>query len=489
MSRNIPPLDLMWLVMETPEGPTHVGALLLFQQPAGRPGLVREIVAAYRNSEPTPPFNYVPELGLGVPRFVEAEHIDLVHHVQHLAMPAGSSFEDFLRLVADLHEPVLDRSRPLFRNWVIEGLPGRRFAIYSKVNHSIIDGASGAKRIYASLGTSPRDSIPPPPFAAEAGAHRPRRTRPLAQKLASTGTAARNQAVALKDVSLGALRKTVATLSGSDPGGSQPFTAHRAPMNEPLSTSRSLATLSLPLTEMRDAGRRFHATLNDVVVAITDEGVHRYLRQTGRAFPHRLVAMCPMSLRDEGDNEAATKASAMFVHLGEPDAAMGERAAQVVAAMAKAKQELRSMSKDAAMLYAIAALGLASASNATGVGRVAPPLANLVISNVPGARQVMYLNGARLVGTYAVPGIAASIGLNVTVSSYADQMDFGFGGNGKTMYSLPDLAQHVADAFDDLKIAAAKPGKRGDGRQERAAGRGRTARPRQKSARPSRKRK
>ena len=252
MSKNIPPLDLMWLVMETPEGPTHVGALLLFERPAGRPGLVREIVAAYRKSVPTPPFNYVPELGMGVPRFVEADHIDLVHHVQHLAMPAGSSFEDFLRLVADLHEPVLDRSRPLFRNWVIEGLPGRRFAIYSKVNHSIIDGASGAKRIYASLSPSPRDPIPPPPFAAEAASHRPRPPRPLAAKLAGTGTAARNQAVALKDVSLGALRKTIATLSGSDPGGSQPFTAHRAPMNEPLRTSRSLATLSLPLTEMRE---------------------------------------------------------------------------------------------------------------------------------------------------------------------------------------------------------------------------------------------
>ena len=488
MSKNIPPLDLMWLVMETPTGPTHVGALLLFEQPAGRPGLVREIVAAYRKSRPTPPFNYVPELGLGVPRFVEADHIDLVHHVQHLAMPAGSSFDDFLRLVADLHEPVLDRSRPLFRNWVIEGLPGRRFAIYSKVNHSIIDGASGAKRIYASLSPSPRDPIPPPPFAAETVTHRPRPPRPLAAQIAGTGTAARNQAVALKDVSLGALRKTIATLSGSNPGGSQPFTARRAPMNEPLRTSRSLATLSLPLTEMREAGRHFNATLNDVVVAITDEGVHRYLRQTGRAFPHRLVAMCPMSLREEGDTEAATKASAMFVHLGEPDAAVAERIVQVVAAMAKAKQELRAMSKDAAMLYAIAALGLASASNATGIGRVAPPLANLVISNVPGARQVMYLNGARLVGTYAVPGIAASIGLNVTVSSYADQMDFGFGGNGETMYSLPELARHVADAFEDLKVAAAKPG-HGRGSKSGAGASGASRGARRKASQASRKRK
>ncbi len=111
-------------------------------------------------------------------------------------------------------------------------------------------------------------------------------------------------------------------------------------------------------------------------------------------------------------------------------------------------------------------------------------LANLVISNVPGARQVMYLNGARLVGTYAVPGIAASIGLNVTVSSYADQMDFGFGGNGEAMYSLPDLARHVAAAYEDLITVAAKAGGGPGGRVKQGS-----SRTRSKSARPVRARK
>ncbi len=466
MSKSIPPLDLMWLVMETPEAPTHVGALLVFQQPPGRPALVREIVQSYRRRQPTPPFNYVAELGRGVPRFVEAGDIDPHYHVQHIAMPAGSSYDDFLRLVTDLHEPVLDRDRPLFRTWIIEGLPGRQFAIYSKVSHSIIDGASGARRIYASLGHSPRDRIAPPPFAAEIAPRKARPPKALLERLAGTGTTATRQAIALKDVYVGAVRKAVATLTGPDPGGSQPFTAHRAPMNEPLRTARSLATLSLPLDEMRRVGRHFHATLNDVVMTVVDEGVHRYLRQTGREFPHRLVAMCPMSLREEGDTEAATKASAMFVHLGAHDATVARRIVQVVEAMAKAKQELRAMSKDAAMLYAIVILGLAELGKATGIGRAAPPVANLVISNVPGARETMYLNGARLVGTYAVPAIAASVGLNVTVSSYADSMDFGFGGNGATMHSLPELARHVADAYAELKTAA---GRKGPSRESRAS--------------------
>ena len=91
-------------------------------------------------------------------------------------------------------------------------------------------------------------------------------------------------------------------------------------MNEPLQMARSVATLSLPLDEMHAVGRHFGATLNDLAVTIVDEGVHRYLRQTGRAVAHRLVAFCPVSLRDDGDTEAGTRASAMFVHLGEPEA-------------------------------------------------------------------------------------------------------------------------------------------------------------------------
>jgi diacylglycerol O-acyltransferase len=323
-------------------------------------------------------------------------------------------------------------------------LPDRQFAIYMKLNHSIIDGASAAHRIASSLGTSPRDRIKPPPFAVTTAPRKPRPSRPLAERLARMGTTATRQAAALKDVSLSALRKSLSELGGADPGGSRAFTARHSPMNEPLPVARSLATLSLPLDEMREVGRNYGATLNDVVVAVTDEGVHRYLRATGRTFPHRLVASCPMSMREEGDTEAATKASAMFVHLGRHDATITDRIGQVVAAMGTAKQELRSMSRDAAMLYVIAVVGLAGARESTGAARVTPPLANLVISNVPGPRETMYLNGARLVATHAVPGIYPGIGLNVTVSSYANLMNFGFGGNGVTMHSLPEMARHVA---------------------------------------------
>jgi hypothetical protein len=114
------------------------------------------------------------------------------------------------------------------------------------------------------------------------------------------------------------------------------------------------------------------------------------------------------------------------------------------------------MSKDAAMVYAVALLGMAELTTATHVDRVTPPLANMVISNVPGAREKMYLNGAALVGTFPVSAIAMSIGLNATLTSYHDRMDFGFVGNGVAMYDLTQLARHVREAYEELTAASSR---------------------------------
>lgn len=466
MTKPIPPLDLMWFIMETQASPTHVGALLLFEKPKGRPEVVREIVAAYRAQEPTEPFNFVPELAsAGRPHFREVESYDPYYHVQHIALPTGASYDDLLRLVADLHEPMLDRHRPLFRDWFIDGVPGDQFAFYTKVHHAIIDGVSGTRRLYASLSTKAGRGVPKAAFAAEQPVRRARAPQAVVDRLAELGVSATKRTLAFRDVSIGALKKGLAALLGEDPGGSQPFTARHAPTNDPLQMSRSLATLSLPLDEMRAVGKHFGATLNDLAVTVVDAGTHRYFRATGRSFPHRLVAMVPMSLRDEGDTEGATKASAMFVHLGEHDAAVVERIDQVVAAMATAKEELRSMTKDAAMVYAVATLGVAELRSAPLVDRVTSPLANLVISNVPGARERMYLNGAPLVGTFPVSAIAASVGLNATLTSYHDRMDFGFVGCGATMHDLPTLAGHVRAAYEELRATASRSDARSKGRR------------------------
>ena len=455
MSKPIPPLDLSWLLIESPVGTTHVGAMLLFKKPAGRAPIVREIVEAYRACKPAPPFNYVPELlGRGAPHFREVTSWDPYYHVGHLALPARASYDDLLRLVADLHEPQLDRDRPLFRCWVIDGVSDGMFAIYTKTHHSIIDGESGLKLLYAGLSTSDRRTVSTPAFALGAPAPTPHPPTPLAGRIVDSIRGAITQVEAVNQVSFGALRKVFAGLVGSHLEGSLPFAAQHAPTNEPLKIGRRFATLSLPLEEMREVGRHFGATLNDVAATVVDAGLHNYLREADRAFAHPFIAMCPVSLRADDDTAIGTRVSAMFVRLGEPGASIPERMRQVADSVATAKTELGGMSTEAAMTYAVGLVALAGLGATTHLDRVGHPACNLVISNVAGAKETRYLNSARLLGIYPVSALAASIGLNVTLASYQDNMDFGFVANAAAIDDLPQLARCAREAYEELKEAA-----------------------------------
>jgi len=462
MGKAIPALDLMFLLTETANSPKHVGAVMLFELPAGEgTGRVRAIVDAYREAMPIAPFNYVSERSIkGMPRWQVAQAIDMGYHVQHIALPQGVGEDEFLKVVESLHEAVLDRNRPGFRVYVIEGLPGNRFAMYLKVHHAIIDGMSAMMRINASMSATAAASRIEPFYAIDMSSPRPKVSKGILDRVKSLQSTALRQTAAARDLYLGVVKKQLARLLSSGTPGSEPFTAPRTPMNEPIRTPRSFAMMSLPVAEMRAVGRELGGTLNDVAATIVDEGLHRYLGALGKPVARPLVAMCPVSLREEGDKEASTKVTAMCVPLGAPGAAVQERMAQVVAAFGSAKTEVKAMSKDTAMMYGITAfaLGEVEAELSQYSTVVTKPMANFVLSNVPGSPSPLYLNGARLTGSYPISALAAAMGLNVTLTSYAGSMDFGFVASGTSMPHLPELARHTREAFDDLRAAAKRPG-------------------------------
>lgn len=451
MSKQIPLMDLMMLLAEAQSNPMHVCGLMLFEKPKGRRGLVKEIVDAYRAARPTPPFDAVPELsGTRTPRWREAANYDPRYHVQHIAMPAGARYDDLLYLAGDLHETMLDRGRPLFRVWVIDQVPGGRFALFVKMHHAIVDGVSATRRVNASLRTTRRKGVPKPIFAVDVPVRKPRPPRALVKRLVGLSTNATSQYMAL----LGSLRKGLWNRIGLSTQGSVPFAAHRGPTNEPVLNARTVATLSLPLEAMRRAGKHYGATLNDVTMAIIDAGVHRYLAEQGQPFGHRLVAMCPVSLRETDDASGGTKVSAVFVRMGKPEAGVAERLVQVTESMNAAKADVRRMSRETALGYAAGMMAIAGLGSITHADRVTRPSANLVISNIPGWDGQRYLNGAPVRGVYPISAIAAGVGLNATVISCNGSMDFGFVGNGTSLHNLPALADNVEQAWRELEQAA-----------------------------------
>jgi WS/DGAT/MGAT family acyltransferase len=377
--------------------------------------------------------------------------MDMRYHVRHTALPAGATRADLLELVGELHSQLLDRSHPCFRAYFIDGLPDGQFALFLKIHHAMVDGASAIARISASLDEDPRVRTIRPihtiGFDAPASSVGAART----PALAALKSVAAKQAFALTDLYRSLLSKPFRRRDGA---GSVPFTAPRTPTNAPLRARRSIATLSLPLAEMKAVGKAFGGTINDVAVTAVDAALHRYLADLGAEPVDRLVALCPLSLREPGDREATTKASTMFVPLAPRRLSIGKRMREVMRATASAKAELLGMNKDAAVLYSLTAFGLSDIAVRTGAAAMTPPPANFILSNVPGPRGDLHLGGAKLTGLYPVSGLGAGIGLNCTLISYAGSMEFGFVGNGSALPGIDRLARHTHDAFAMLRRAA-----------------------------------
>ena len=229
----IPMLDLMFFLTESVENPRHVGSVLIFKRPPrGGANTAREIVAAYRASPPQPPFNRVPVFRkTGMPLWQEVDRYDPSHHVLHIALPAPGTDQQLHELIADLHAPMLERHRPGWKMYVIEGLAGGRFAIYHKVHHALVDGESGMQILRNSLAASPRDRV----IRTTIGLDHPARARPaphgLRETLEAEARKLARRTLMLGRSSIEIVEETLDGLLGYTPLRKRAFTAPATPMN------------------------------------------------------------------------------------------------------------------------------------------------------------------------------------------------------------------------------------------------------------------
>ena len=457
MARPIQLLDLVFLLIDRAETPANVGALMLFDPPAGRSSrqAAQRIVRAFRAAQPSPPFDCVPEIAaLGLPHWRTVPDVDLRYHVRHEHLPAPGSQEQLCARVAELHPEHMDRGRPLFRLHVFDGLESGQLAIYVKLHHANWDGRSALARLFGTLATQP-GPLGTPFFALP---QQPASSPPTAGPVAGLADGARallTQALAVRELLANiAARRGQAVDGARETAGNRPFAGPHTRFNRPVTAERSFAPFSLSIEEMRRVARTFDGKLNDVVLAVVDAGVDSYLASLGERARQPLVAMCPVSLRDAGDIEATTKVATMFVPLGQPRSGAARRMRQIIENTAAAKREFRSLSNAAALDYAMLAFGLWFASHALGMDAVTRPVVNLVISNVGGLPEERYLGELRLTGAYPVSMVADPTGLNVSVVSLGGRMDFGVVANRAAVPDAGEIARHCLEAWRLLRKAA-----------------------------------
>lgn len=465
----MPLLDLAFLWLDRPATPSNVGVVLLCDPPPGRTAAsaADRIVRAYRAARPGHPFDTVPDLSvLALPHWRTTDRIDMRRHVRREKLAAPGDVEELCRHVARLHETQFDRARPLFSVHVIDGLASGQLAVYLKTHHSSWDGRYALERIFGQLAREP-GAITAPFFAAPPGHAPAAEQATLASGLATGVRSLLTQAAAAREL-VGKLSTRTRDAPGDAlPPGNRPFAGPHTRFNEPVAPGRACACFSLPLADMRRLARACSGTLNDVTLALVDAGVERFLAALGERPRQPLVAMCPVSLRDPGDHEATTKAATLFVPLARPRSGAADRLRQIVAHTQGAKSEFRGFSREAALDYAALAFGLWFASSTLGLGAITRPVINFVVSNVGGVEGPRYLGDCRLAAAYPVSMIADPSGLNVTVVSVDDHMDFGIVANASVVSDAFELARACEAAFAQLTRAVRRTGPAGSAPRQR----------------------
>ena len=455
-----------WLItrdtvfLETPASPKHVGALQVFKLPGRAPKhYLRDLVAAYRQAPVAPPFNYRPQFPrTGMPYWEPVQDQDMDFHVRHSALPAPGSDEQLQETVARLHAGALERDRPVWFCQIIEGLSGGRFAIYTKIHHACIDGVSAIQRLSASLATEASNKTVLPIWSHETHHVADGKTGSQRGAWAALNRGSKQalaQARAVQEIYGGFVKMGLQVLKLHENKAQLPFAAPRTRMNESIRhSSREVAMCSVPLNRARSIATAAGGKLNDVVLTLVDAALQDYLAEQGDVPQAPLVALCPISIREQGDDSASTKVASMLVRLGDPDADLKQRLQQISASATASKNEARAMSKEGLMDFALVLAGLGEFLELTGLERTVTPSYNVLVSNIPGpGAKALYLNGARMLGCYPVSTLLPGANLNVTVVTLGNSIDFGLLADKDAMPGIGLLARRIEARFEDLERA------------------------------------
>jgi diacylglycerol O-acyltransferase / wax synthase len=438
---RLSPLDTGFLLGESRETPMHVGGLYLFTLPEGVDETVflKDMLSILRSTrEFRRPFGHklkMSPLGLAAPvHWEQDDNLDPDYHVRHSALPRPGRYRELFILCSRLHQSLLDRHRPLWETHIIEGLPNRQFALYTKVHHCAIDGV-GAVRLGQSVWNADAAArYEHSPFSLQA--YRDQRAKLPKQEQVAKQPPSEGDLKALAE-----MLKQSFGLSGNLMKGLQRyFRAWLKPAEDNLMSlwtktpqtsvsskvtgGRRFVAQSYAMDRVKSVAKALDGTVNDVVLAMCGGALRRYLLSRNELPEQPLTALTPVSLRSAGDtntgNAVGALAANLATHLDDPEA----RFRLTKASMNDGKALLRTMNAKEVMLFSQLTAAPALLIGMLGLGDRFPAFST-VVSNVPGPRERVYWNGARLDGAYPLSAIYHGFALNFTLLGNHDQLDFG----------------------------------------------------------------
>jgi diacylglycerol O-acyltransferase len=466
--RKIDLADASFLFLEKREIPMHVAGLFLCTLPekANQQKFMQRLDELFRSvDEFRKPFGeYVTtgKLGaLGGLYWEEDRALDFDYHIRHSALPKPGRYRELFTLVGRLHGTLLDRSRPLWEAHLIEGLQDRQFAVYLKMHHAAIDGASGIQMINSFCTTNKRKRVKYSPLSQEAYdqlkqeryAGRPRRLVPKKRELTAVFDVLKQQ----WDTSInlaGVAGEFAKTLLGSGGGLALPFhQVPRTPISARISGSRRFVAQSWSLERVKAIGRALDGTVNDVILAMCAGALRRYLQQHGKLPKQSLKALVPVSLRAPDDIDSANAIGNITADLATNVRDPEKRFRKIQESMAAGKELLGGLSTREAELLWQLTQAPALLMSLLGIPERFP-VYSLTISNVPGTPKQLYLNGAAVDGIYPVNIPFDGMAMSITMISYNNMLDFGIIACRRSVPSLQRMIDYLEESIIELEELA-----------------------------------
>ncbi len=453
-------LDASFLYLETPSLHMHVSMAAVFD-PSTVPGgyrfeKIRGMVSerlvqapVFRRRLVEVPFR------LDHPYWVEDPDFDIDYHMRRAALPAPGGMDELAEFVGDVCSRQLDRSKPLWEMYIVEGVQGRRIAVVTKIHHCTIDGVSGAEL----LGELFDLEADPAPAAADRGpapsTALPSDLHLLAQALVARVTRPLQMTPLAWRTGRAVLKVRRVRRSNSAGHAALPLTTPRTSLNAAITPHRKVAFAAISLDDVKRVKNALETTVNDVVLAVCTGALRHYLVEGGELPDNPLVATVPVSVQGSTQHKSANKVSAMFVPLPCRIDDPVKRLLEIRDSTKGAKDEHKALGAEVLLDWAEHATPnvFSAAARAYTRFRLAErhrPIHSLIISNVPGPDFPLYLGGAELVAGFPLGPVMDGAGLNVTVMSYRGVLNWGLMACRETVPGLGLLADAIPRALDEL---------------------------------------
>jgi len=458
MYQQLNMLDAAFLYVETKNSPMHIAALQILEVPVDRRNTFFAEMKRHI-AERAPMVNFMTRrlvasaLDLDHPHWETVDRLNIDHHMRLVVLPKPGSIAQLEECVAQLHAQPLDRSKPLWMYYLIEGVEGNKVAWYTKMHHACIDGAAG-QILLDVFGNSTADDSPHGPRVADVTA--PGLLQRWVRAVTESALQPVNNLITLGE-GMRSLQRIVRRAVDGKSFGAYAQRAPRTRFNRAIGPDRAFTVGTLALSEVKAVGKSHGCKVNDVFIAVCAGGLRKYLADLNELPAEPLIAGVPVSLRELGDQSMSNQVTMMLTSLETHQSDALTRLISIRDSTRVGKTIVAATRRVAPPDMHVLGLPLAVRSAMVSMEslRLAdtfPMPINVVISNVPGPRKAVFIHGARMLTHYPVSVPAHGTALNITVQSYQDRLDFSLTACRDALSDGHKLRDDMLSAWQELKV-------------------------------------